>query len=296
VTSATTLYVATSPAAHIRLDGDHACRRVYDRPLALDAVIAATLLLPASVAVLGASRNFFQALNPYALVRVAKILGVLYLKVLAIVVVICAALAWFVTREVWLSFKVAAVQFALLAIFNVIGGALYERRDELDLDVVHSPEIDAEKEAHERAHKLARVLDEIYAGVRVRKYAAIPPALDAWFSDVEREELRQDASQIVTAVQSWNDVKALQQIANSLIGRLHDARLAGEALDVLESAQAQVAALQLDTPERAVQLAELAIAAGRRGLARRLLAAYGSLPTDRGPGRRMGELRTQIER
>ena len=100
----------------------------------------------------------------------------------------------------------------------------------------------------------------------------------------------------MTAALSWEDIKALRPIANSLIARLQGARLAGEALDVLESAQSKDATFELDTPERTVQVAELAIAAGRRGIARRLLSTYPDLPTDRGAGRRIGELRTQIER
>ena len=259
-------------------------------------VILAIVLLPASIAVLGASRKFLQALNPVALLRVVRGLGALYVQVVLIVVVIVAALYWLTSLDMWFAFKLAAAQFALLAIFNVIGGALYEKRDVLDIDAVSSPEIDAERESEKRARNLARALDEIYAGIRVRKYAGILPALDEWFTDVEREQLRRDATQIMTAALSWEDVKALRPIANSLIARLQGARLAGEALDVLESAQFKDATFELDTPERTVQVAELAIAAGRRGIARRLLSTYPDLPTDRGAGRRIGELRTQIER
>jgi len=259
-------------------------------------LIFATLLLPASIAVLGASGKFFQALNPVALLRVARELGWLYVQIIAIVVVLNLIAAWVFASDTWFILKIATVQFALLAAFNVIGGALYEKRDELDLDAVEAPELDAEAEAKERSRELAKALDDIYAGVRVRKYAEIVPALDKWFGNVERWQLQQDAKQIMTAVLSWQDAKALRPIACSLIARLQAARLSGETLDVLEAAQTQIAALEVDTPEQAARLAELAIAAGRRPLARRLLAAYANLPTDSGPGRRLGELRTQIER
>ena len=137
-------------------------------------VILAIVLLPASIAVLGASRKFLQALNPVALLRVVRGLGALYVQVVLIVVVIVAALYWLTSLDTWFAFKLAAAQFALLAIFNVIGGALYEKRDVLDIDAVSSPEIDAERESEKRARNLARALDEIYAGIRVRKYAADP--------------------------------------------------------------------------------------------------------------------------
>jgi hypothetical protein len=259
-------------------------------------LIVATLLIPASIAVLGASGKFFQALNPVALLRVVRGLGPLYLQILAIVVVLNIATAWIWSSDVWFIIKLAEAQFALLATFNVIGGALYEKRDTLDLDVMQAPELDAQKESQERARELAKALDHIYAGVRVRKYGETAPALDRWFADVEPWQLPQDVTQIMTAVLSWQDPIALRPIACSLIARLQAARLPGEALDVLEAAQSQIAAFEVDTPEQAVRLAELAIAAGRRPLARRLLIAYASLPIDSGPGRRMGELRTQIER
>ena len=140
------------------------------------------------------------------------------------------------------------------------------------------------------------IRDSIYANVRVRKYAEIVPALDKWFGHADRWQLQQDTTQIMKAVLSWQDPKALRPIACSLIARLQAARLFGETLDVLEGAQSQIAALEVDTPEQAARLAELAIAAGRRPLARRLLAAYANLPSDSGPGRRLGELRTQLER
>jgi hypothetical protein len=46
---------------------------------------------------------------------------------------------------------------------------LYERREQLDLDVLRSPEASQQRSEEERTRSRARMVDDIYALVRVHK-------------------------------------------------------------------------------------------------------------------------------
>lgn len=228
------------------------------------------LCLPASIAILGASGKFMQAINPWAWFTVIRALGGYYLGVLAIVSV-CALLIVGVTQlDVWLVMRLAIMQFAVLGIFNAIGAALYERRNELDLDVLRSPERMQEREHDERVRARARVLDDIYAHIRAKKYAQLAPALNQWFAEASREQLREDALEMMRAAQTWNDARATAAMADALILRLYDARLIAEALEAWELTLNANPSYRLMPEEKAAALAELAGLAGKRGLARRI--------------------------
>jgi hypothetical protein len=233
------------------------------------------LCLPASVAILGASGRFVQAINPWAWCTVIRALGRYYLGVLAIVGVCVLLLVGVAKADMWLIAKLAIMQFVVVAVFNAIGAALYERRDELDLEVLRAPERTQEREHDDRKRSRGRLLDEIYAHVRARKYAQLAPALNQWLADASRGQLQEDALEMMRAVQTWNDARAMTATADVLIVRLYDARLIAEALEAWELTLNANPAYRLQPAEKAAALAELSALAGKRGLARRI-AAQGS--------------------
>jgi hypothetical protein len=233
-------------------------------------IAAFALTLPASIAILGASGRFVQAINPLALLTVMRALGVYYVGVLGLIGVGGWLAWWIVSLPLWFVCKLAVVQFVVLGIFNAIGAALYERREQLDLEVLRSPEASQQRSAHERTRSRARMVDEIYALVRVRKYAGVSATLTTWFDATSRDELRVDAAEILQRAMSWNDLRAFSVIAPLCIVRLHDARLIGEALDAWESALDHDPAFRLTPAERAAALSELSTLAGRRALARKI--------------------------
>jgi hypothetical protein len=239
-------------------------------------IAAFALTLPASIAILGASGKIVQAVNPLAWLTVIRALGASHVGVLALSVVGGVLAWWIVALPVWLVFKLAVAQFVVLAIFNAIGAALYEHREELDLEVLRSPEKSQQRLEAERIRLRARLVDDIYALIRVRKYVGVADTLTAWFDATSRDELRIDAAEILQRAMNWNDLRAFSIIAPLCIVRLHDARLTGEALDAWESALDHDPAFELTPADKAAALAELSSLAGRRALARKIARRRGS--------------------
>src|SRR5579863_10477901 len=91
--------------------------------------VAAILLAPASVAVLGLESNIIKAANPVAWVRMVLGLGPMYLLVLIVIAGYGLLIAFIAHWELWLSVQIATFLFGVLSVFSVLGGALYERRD-----------------------------------------------------------------------------------------------------------------------------------------------------------------------
>lgn len=233
------------------------------------ALIAAFVFAaPASVAILGASGRFVQAINPLAWLTVIRALGAYYAGLLAMAVVGAFVVSWSAASSIWPVLTLVAAQFVVLGVFNAIGAALYECRDRLDIDVLRSPERSAQRAEAERTRLRARMLDDVYSQARARKYAGIETTLAQWMDASSREELRTDALEIVRAILGWNDPRALAAVAPLCIMRLYDARLIGEALEAWELALRSDPHFRLIPVEKASALAELAPLAGKRALAR----------------------------
>jgi len=204
---------------------------------------------------------------------------------------------WIMSAPLWMIAQLAIAQLAILAVFNVIGGALYERRDELDLDVMHSPEQSLQREEEQRLRERGRVIDAIYTQARVRKYAAIDSIVKQWLDAAGTAELDTDVPFMVASAVSWNDRQALARVAPPGILRLHGSRQTITALDALEAALNCDPAFQLGSVQACVELAELARAAGRRALARKIVAACASPEgSSLDIVNRLGRLRGELER
>lgn len=80
------------------------------------------LVLPASVAVLGASDRVLDAVNPFALARVIRGLGVSYVVILGVVALYAIVLIGLERLPLWALVKYAAAQGLLLSAFSLIGG------------------------------------------------------------------------------------------------------------------------------------------------------------------------------
>jgi hypothetical protein len=132
--------LAQRPAAQLAIClGAWALTHWTDGGVRVAFIALLALTLPASVAILGASGKVLQAVNPLALWTVMRALGAYYAGVLALIGVGGLLAWWILALPVWLVFKLAVVQFVVLAIFNAIGAALYEHREQLDLEVLRSP-------------------------------------------------------------------------------------------------------------------------------------------------------------
>jgi hypothetical protein len=170
---------------------------------ALILAAAATLLLPASIAILGLERNPFKAANPVAWIRIVIALGPLYALVLVIIAGYTLLLALLARWALWLPLQLALTLFVLLSIFSTLGGALYERRHQLGLDTSHSPE---RTQALERAQELQQsqqLVTEAYGKARANSHTQAWQLLQGWLTN--RGHAPDDYRWLCTRVVSWDD-------------------------------------------------------------------------------------------
>lgn len=257
---------------------------------------AFALMLPASVAILGASGNVLQAINPLALIRVAMLLGRHYLVILMTVATAAAGLWALAVSSAPTTLQIAFALFAILAIFDVIGGALYERRSVLDLATVQSPEQLLEREERTRVRERSRLLDGLYVLARARKYAELDETLERHLASLSTAQLTDDGPVLIAAARSWGDHRALSIIAGEVISWLHAAKLDVDALDAFASALDEHATFHLARCLEGLELAELATAAGRRPLARRIAQSCLASGPDKYESKRLERLRARLER
>ena len=150
--------------------------------MAVSLAAAAALLFPASVAVLGLERNAFKALYPPVLAHMVRGLGVTYLVALAVIGAYIVGIAALLQ---WLSFlplELAIAIFGILSMFSMLGGALYERRDELGIDTHRSPEQSAELERRAELRRSEAVVTEAYGLMRVGSHTKAWSMLQGWLT------------------------------------------------------------------------------------------------------------------
>ncbi len=134
----------------------------------------ALVLLPACIAVLGSSGSIVTALNPRVLIGTIRRLGSDYL-VIWLAILVLAFAAYFASTRLantllGLPLAIACLMYGWLAVFSIIGGALYERRHELGIDTWRSPERDHARQQAEQNKEHDRFVDELYGHWRGGAY------------------------------------------------------------------------------------------------------------------------------
>jgi hypothetical protein len=81
---------------------------------------------------------------------------------------------------------------------------------------------------------------------------------------------------VLDAASKWDDVRPADRLANELVAILLSKRANGEALQVVEQRLATNAQFQIVPPDRSVRIAELAGAAGKRALQRKITGTNSS--------------------
>jgi hypothetical protein len=246
-------------------------------------LFAAGAILPAVVAVQGATNTVVQSLNPRRVLGLIVRLRGDYLVILGFI-----ALVWLFARFVFESalggalpvvVQVALIMYAWLAMFALIGGVLFERRFDIGLDDVHTPESlvagddDDDDAPDERARD--KEIDRIYAEWRGGAHA------NAWNTVLgivgkgsdpiaELRWLYQRASQ-------WPDGRLADRLARELLPRLLAQRGTGEALVLVRDRLRKDARFRPAGSADLLTLVQLARAAGDRGTARVLLHDFSKL-------------------
>ncbi len=238
--------------------------------------IVGLLYLPASVAVLGVSARAIDAVNPMALTRTVVGLGSYYVLILGVIAVYAFIL--FVAAVVGIPtlLYIALTMFLTLSIFSGLGGALYERRHELGLDLTHAPEKAAERIDRERDSLRARALDDVYFQARGGNFMGARDSLLRWLNDAGVDALERDARFILKQASEWQDEKAFAFIARTLIMQLIQNGKTGTVVEVANGIVERAPTLPVGTPGETLKIATLARAAGRRALALRILTPFES--------------------
>ncbi len=238
--------------------------------------LAALVLLPACVVVLGVSRSIFEAVNPAVLLKTMRTLGASYLLLVA-AIVMPFAFSWLLAVrgigfELHLTVMLALIMFTGLAAFSVIGGVLYDKRAVLGLDAWKAPERDRERAERDTRKRHERVIDELYGHWRSGARTEARQAAEQWLASREHDFVEFDW--LCERLLLWPDRRLAHRLAQELITRLLNDKRAPQALKVARRHLAADADFRPALGAELIRLVTLARDAGDRPLARRLLADF----------------------
>jgi len=231
------------------------------------------IALPASIAVLGLERHVLRALHPTVLFMVAASLGWRYGLFIAVVLAYAALAAGVFALDLWLPFNLMLLLFMGLSLFSLLAGCLYDRRDELGLEVWHSPEKKQARADAEDRRQAQKVVDDAYGQVRAAQHLAAWGTLSGWLET--RQHRPEDYEWLIDRLTPWPDGRYLTRITEEYIDRLLGADRNGEALRVADRALRHDEAFRPKTAASTLRLAHIAATGGAPKLAQQLIADYG---------------------
>jgi hypothetical protein len=236
----------------------------------------ALVLLPACIAVLGSSGSIVTAVNPRVLIGTMHRLGWDYVVIwLAIIVLAFAAHVVRIRLAgafYGLPLAIACIMYGWLAVFSVIGGALYERRHELDIDTWRSPERDRARHEADLDKEHARFIDDLYGHWRGRAYKE---ALQAAQNRLAASHHSLDEyAWLCEALLRWPDRRLASRLAQDYLTRLLAAKRYSEGLGVARRHIEGDPEFRPATAAETIRVANLARDGGDRRLARALLADF----------------------
>jgi hypothetical protein len=253
------------------------------------------LLLPASVILLGLEGNVFKALYPVALLRVVKDLGLLYLTVLGAIAAYVLLLLALARLDLWLPLELATGMFALLSIFSLLGGVVYERRHALGLETWHSPEQAEERQRLRDIQDSEAIVTESYGLMRVGAHTKAWAMLQAWLAT--RRHAIEDYRWLCDRVGAWNDSRYANRLTEDYVARLLRLKRTGEALDAVAGRLRADPAFRPKTAADTLCIAQLAVrGGGRPSVARALLGDFASRFKDDPNLRTAAALRSELAR
>jgi hypothetical protein len=237
----------------------------FGTPAAVGLGIVCLFFLPASVAILGLESNLLKAANPVYWFSLVRGLGFLYGAVLLVILAYGLALKLLWVFDLWLPVEVVLGMFAVLSVFSFLGGALYERRHELNLETWVSPERTAALEEKQTQRESDKRVHEAYGLMRAGSHIKSFQVLEDWVKN--RGNDPGDYRWLCERTASWGDPRYVTRLTEELIARLLVLKRTGEALDVASQR------LQLDSnfrPKSAADTWAIAQLAARGGGASRL--------------------------
>ena len=248
-------------------------KHTFGSAVASIVAVAAILLAPASVAVLGLESNIIKAANPIAWVRMVLGLGPMYLLVLLVIVGYALLIALSTWWELWLSVQIAIFMFGVLSVFSVLGGALYERRHELGLEAWASPELIEGRRKAQELRQSENQVTEAYGQMRAGSHTQAWATLQTWLSS--RGHAPDDYRWLCGRVALWGDPRYVTRLTEEHVDRLLALKRNGEALDVVAARLAEDPGFRPKSALATLQIARFATGgAGKPQVARALLADF----------------------
>jgi hypothetical protein len=248
-------------------------QRMLGSAVAIAIGVASGLLLPASIAILGLEGNIFKAAYPVAWVRMVMGLGPMYVLVLAIIGGYALLIVMLGRWELWLPVQIAIYMFCILSIFSVLGGALYERRDQLGLETWASPERTEELQREEDLRRSEKEILDAYGKVRAGAHTEAWQRLQSWLT--ARGNAPEDYRWLCGRVAPWSDPRYVTRLTQDYVDRLLLLKRNGEALDVVAARLAEDPAFRPKSAAITLQIARIAAAGGGAPrVARALLADF----------------------
>jgi hypothetical protein len=242
-------------------------------------------LVPASIGILGSTRNVFQALNPSALIKFIRAIGGAYASLVAgeiILIVLGRVFAPSSPLDLLMPrfFACLGIAYVWLAIYCVLGSVIFSKRLQLGLDTTFSPEQATAKEDDELADEQEQLIDEIYRHWRVKSFQNAWTALDHHVNAAKNpaDELLWIHKRVV----DWSDASFSERVARLLLPKLLEQRRYTDAINVVRSCLSRNKQFRPASSTDLLQLVDVARHAGARDVATQLLIDFESIfPNDR---------------
>jgi hypothetical protein len=243
-------------------------------PAAILAALAA-FAFPASVAVLGLERNILLAIYPVALARMIQGLGLVYLLTLLLIVGYIFGIGMLMRWVSFLPLELALSMFGILSMFSILGGALYERRNELGIETRRSPERTQELERREEQRADHALVTQAYGHMRTGSHTKAWGLLQDWLAS--RGHALSDYHWLCERVVHWHDRRYANRLSEDYLERLIAFKDHGRALDVVRERLDQDPTFRPKTAAATWNLSQLAAQGGGvPRIARILLSDFGT--------------------
>jgi hypothetical protein len=193
--------------------------------------IICLFFLPASVAILGLESNILKAAYPLYWFSLVRGLGILYGAVLLVILGYVVGLGLLWRFDLWLPVEVVIGMFAVLSVFSFLGGALYERRHELNLETWASPERTEELKNKENLREHDKHVLDAYGLMRAGAHIKSFQMLEDWLKS--RGNSPEDYRWLCERTVSWDDPRYVTRLTEEHVTRLLTLKRTGEALDVV---------------------------------------------------------------
>lgn len=162
--------------------------------------------------------------------------------------------------------------FLCLSWFTTWAGLLYDRRDDIGLDVWHSPERTHAKELALDSKQSSRLFDEAYALARSDRHTDAWRLISNWLDS--RGHQTADFEWADSHTVSWEDVRYWKRLSHEHLERLLADNSTGLALRVVEHALPRAPTFRPKTSASTLRLAQVAATGGAPNVARILLSDF----------------------